>query len=207
MRFQPIIVPRPSAMATQIFTQFGMNLVERSSSFLIGVELRDFVGASVRFPCPCRGSGSLRRRGTCRCERSAPCRAASLPASHSCRTWSPISSTSSASAGYVPSAILCAWTYSVTAGRGSPRIAKPAPCASMILRGGVRRLRELGGMAFRQRAVQRIGGRRDADEDQHDEAHALLAVVGAVEERHAGAGEDQQAADPQRRRRGALGAV
>ena len=34
MRFQPIIVPSPSAIATATFTQLGMNLVELSSSFL-----------------------------------------------------------------------------------------------------------------------------------------------------------------------------
>ncbi len=50
-------------------------------------------------------------------------------------------------------------------------------------------------------AVQRIGGGRRADQDQHDQAHALLAVVAAVGEGDAGAGQDQQAADPQRRRR------
>ena len=69
------------------------------------------------------------------------------------------------------------------------------------LGGGVRGRDERRRLRFRQRAVQRIGGRRDADQDQHDEAHALLAVVGAVEERNAGAGEHQQPADPQRRRR------
>jgi hypothetical protein len=41
--------------------------------------------------------------------------------------------------------------------------------------------------------VERVGGGDGADEDEHDEAHALLAVVGAVEEADAGAGEDQQA--------------
>ena len=66
------------------------------------------------------------------------------------------------------------------------------------LRSGVRGGDELSGVAFGRRAVQRVGGRRDADQDQHDEAHALLAVVGAVEERDQRAGEDQQAADPGR---------
>jgi hypothetical protein len=38
MRFQPIMVPRPSAMATAIFTQVGMNLVALSSEPLfVGV--------------------------------------------------------------------------------------------------------------------------------------------------------------------------
>jgi len=31
MRFQPIMVPRPSAIATAILTQVGMNLVALSS--------------------------------------------------------------------------------------------------------------------------------------------------------------------------------
>ena len=34
MRFQPIIVPKPKAMATATLTQVGMNLVEWSSCFL-----------------------------------------------------------------------------------------------------------------------------------------------------------------------------
>src|ERR1700722_7830058 len=34
MRFQPIMVPRPSAIATATFTQVGMNLVARSICFL-----------------------------------------------------------------------------------------------------------------------------------------------------------------------------
>ena len=40
---------------------------------------------------------------------------------------------------------------------------------------------------------------RDSDEDEHDEAHAFLSVVGAVKETDAGAGEDEQAADVERR--------
>ena len=53
-------------------------------------------------------------------------------------------------------------------------------------------------------AVQRVGGRGDADQDQHDQAHALLPVVAAMRERDAGAGQDEQAANPPRRRRRAL---
>ena len=56
----------------------------------------------------------------------------------------------------------------------------------------------------RQRAVQRIGGGHRADQDQHDEAHALLAVVRAMGEGDARAGEDEQAANPPGRRRLAL---
>ena len=43
--------------------------------------------------------------------------------------------------------------------------------------------------------VQRIGSRYGPDKDEHDEAHALLAVIGAVAEADAGAGEHQQGAD------------
>ncbi len=64
----------------------------------------------------------------------------------------------------------------------------------------MRRGDKLRGAGFARRAIQRIGRRHDADQDQHDEAHALLAVVGAVKERHQRAGEDQEAADPPGRR-------
>jgi hypothetical protein len=40
MRFQPIMVPRPSAMATAILTQNGMNLVASSSDFLYHFHIR-----------------------------------------------------------------------------------------------------------------------------------------------------------------------
>ncbi len=46
-------------------------------------------------------------------------------------------------------------------------------------------------------AIERVGGRHGADQDQHDEPHAFLAVIPAVKEAHAGAGQDQQAANPQ----------
>ena len=41
--------------------------------------------------------------------------------------------------------------------------------------------------------VERVGGGHGADENEHDEAHAFLPVVGAVGEADAGAGEDEQA--------------
>ena len=53
--------------------------------------------------------------------------------------------------------------------------------------------------------VQRVGGGHGADQDQHDEAHAFLAVIGTVEEADAGAGEDEHAANPEGGRFGALG--
>ena len=55
--------------------------------------------------------------------------------------------------------------------------------------------------------VEGVGGGDGADEDEHDEAHALLAVVGAVEEADAGAGEDEQGADVEGRRGGAFGSL
>ena len=55
--------------------------------------------------------------------------------------------------------------------------------------------------------VERVGGGDGADEDEHDEAHALLSVVGAVAVADAAAGEDQQETDVERRRRGALGGL
>ena len=54
--------------------------------------------------------------------------------------------------------------------------------------------------AIGQRAIEGKGGRHGADQDQHDQSHALLPVVGAVSEADAGAGEDQQATDPLGRR-------
>ena len=57
----------------------------------------------------------------------------------------------------------------------------------------------------RDGVVERVGRGHRADEDEHDQAHALLAVVGAVEEADAGAGENQQRADGPRRRRVVLG--
>ena len=49
-------------------------------------------------------------------------------------------------------------------------------------------------------AVQRESGRHDADEDQHDQAHALLPIVRTMSKADAGAGRDQHAANPPRRR-------
>ena len=52
--------------------------------------------------------------------------------------------------------------------------------------------------------VERIGRRHRADQDEHDQAHTLLAVVGAVEKADAGAGQYEEPADPVWRRRRAL---
>ena len=48
--------------------------------------------------------------------------------------------------------------------------------------------------------VQRISGGHGSDQYEHDQSHAFLSVVGTVEEAHAGAGENEQAADIERRR-------
>ena len=52
--------------------------------------------------------------------------------------------------------------------------------------------------------IQCVGGRHRADQDQHDQAHALLPVVGTVEEADAGAGEHEKRANGPRRRCAAL---
>ena len=53
--------------------------------------------------------------------------------------------------------------------------------------------------------VESVGRGDGADEDEHDEAHALLPVVGAVEEADAGAGEHHESANGKRRRLIVLG--
>ncbi|MNE37649.1 hypothetical protein D3C80_1315100 [compost metagenome] len=55
---------------------------------------------------------------------------------------------------------------------------------------------ELQRLVSRHGAVQGIGHGQGADQDQHDQAHAFLPVVGAMGERYPGAGEDQQPANP-----------
>jgi hypothetical protein len=53
--------------------------------------------------------------------------------------------------------------------------------------------------------VERVGGGDGADEDEHDQSHALLPVIGAVRKADAGAGKDQQGANGPRWRRVAFG--
>ena len=48
--------------------------------------------------------------------------------------------------------------------------------------------------------VQRVGCGDSADEDEHNEAHALLSVIRAVEEADAGAGEHHEGTNRERRR-------
>ena len=48
--------------------------------------------------------------------------------------------------------------------------------------------------------IQRVCAGQNSDQDQQQQSHALLAVVGTVGETDAGAGQDQQPANPDRRR-------
>src|SRR5262249_34887743 len=61
----------------------------------------------------------------------------------------------------------------------------------------------LGGMA----RFERVDRGNDADQNQHDQSHPLLSVIGAVRKAHAGASEDEEPANPPRWRRVALGRV
>ena len=68
------------------------------------------------------------------------------------------------------------------AGRGSPMMRGRRALAATTLRGARPSLQRTAPSGFRHGAVERVGRRHRADQDQHDEAHALLAVVGAVGE-------------------------
>ena len=84
-----------------------------------------------------------------------------------------------------------------------PRIPEHIVTGSFGANHGARRLRigqKLSHLARRHAAVERVGRRYRADQDQHDQTHAFLTVVGAMEEAHQGAGQNQDAADPPRRR-------
>ena len=59
---------------------------------------------------------------------------------------------------------------------------------------------ELRGGLVRHRPIERIDRGHRADQDEHDQAHALLAVVRTVCERHAAARQDEERSDPQGRR-------
>ena len=77
----------------------------------------------------------------------------------------------------------------------------PVENVAGLLAGGDKLLHILSGNGV----VQRVGGGHRANEDQHDQAHALLPVIGAVEEADAGAGEHHQRADRPWRRLVILG--
>ncbi len=68
----------------------------------------------------------------------------------------------------------------------------------------LRRDDESGRRRIRHGAIERIGGGRDANQDKHDQPHALLAVIAAVGEGYTGAGQNQQTTNPPGRRRGIL---
>ncbi|MNP24455.1 hypothetical protein D3C76_1172160 [compost metagenome] len=55
---------------------------------------------------------------------------------------------------------------------------------------------KLQGLLTGHGLVQCVGHRQGADQNQHDQAHALLPVVGAVGKGNAGTGEDQYATYP-----------
>ncbi len=209
MRFQPTIVPRPSAIATATLTQVGMNLVPRSSAFWKLPQRRLFVGAEAG--------------GSQRADFFAS-RTASLARYMSLRTFC---TTAAGTLRMVPLFCTCARDVrgqgrdagvdrGVGEVRGADRVGHARLAGGRVHRdaagmGGEHVVRTLHRghegwrLAVRHRAVQRVGGRQRADEDQHDEAHALLAVIGAVEERHQAAGQDQQAANPGWRRLGGVG--
>src|SRR5579871_531550 len=56
----------------------------------------------------------------------------------------------------------------------------------------------------RDSMVQGVCSGNGSDQDEHDQAHSLLPVVGAMKETHASTGEDEQAANVKRRRSIAL---
>ncbi len=58
MRFQPTIVPRPSAIATATLTQSGMNFVELSISLLNAVTFFCVSGSNLTPPLPNARSAS-----------------------------------------------------------------------------------------------------------------------------------------------------
>src|SRR5580698_7671613 len=64
---------------------------------------------------------------------------------------------------------------------------------------------EILGILIGDGVVERVGGGNGADQDQHDQAHAFLSIVRAVEKADAGAGEDEQAAYVERWRGFAFG--
>jgi hypothetical protein len=69
----------------------------------------------------------------------------------------------------------------------------------------LRRCRERPHLTFRHGAIEGIGRRHRADQDQHDQAHAFLPIVGTVEEAHQRASEDEDSANPPWRGMIALG--
>jgi len=63
---------------------------------------------------------------------------------------------------------------------------------------------EIGRLLGAHRVVQSVRRRHRPDENEHDKAHALLPVIGAVRKADSRAGADEQQADPPRRRFRAL---
>ncbi len=75
------------------------------------------------------------------------------------------------------------------------RIYVPIKDASRLFRGGdeVLHLRGTDGV------VERVSRWNGPDENEHDESHALLSIVGAMEEADAGAGKNHEHANRKRR--------
>ena len=81
-----------------------------------------------------------------------------------------------------------------------PAIATPGACRSIWKEIVCARGTQFLDRCLAGAQIHRERDRQNADQDQHDQSHALLAVVGAMREADAGAGPDQQQANPQRRR-------
>ncbi len=78
-------------------------------------------------------------------------------------------------------------------GRGVGRLHQAIVC-------DLRHRHELSGLGGWHRAVQGIGHGQGTHQNQHDQPHAFLPIVGAVGKRYAAAGQNQQAPDPDRGR-------
>ena len=203
MRFQPIMVPRPSASATATFTQTGMNLV--SLSMWLFSAAADFCSAgSVEFLLLVQLFRALPKSGTDRC---AECCAG--PGQFRQRLVLPVRS-SEISRHLVPIAAKVRsfhFARRFQIGRqlvGGDLISGHGDAGRMPVHlegDGLRGPRPAPRSdAWLVLMIHGVSGRQDADQDQHDQSHALLAVVRAVPEADAGAGQHQQAANPQRRR-------
>ena len=70
-----------------------------------------------------------------------------------------------------------------------------AECIGGLLRDG----NEVYELIRANRVIQRIGRGHGADQDEHDQAHPLLSVVGTMCEADAGTGADQERPDPEGR--------
>src|SRR3974390_3422301 len=198
MRFQPTMVPRPSAMATHTFTQSGIKRVPacRPSEYFFSLA----VSAAENF-APSFGASRI----------ASPVRYISLrrfeEAAAGTRAMDDVRGKQSERCEhgrtidrFVPQGV------ADQLARCLDRSRRRSLCMriknALGSEGG---LHEGRGLRIFHRAVERVGRRRRADKDEHDEAHAFLAIIVAMREGHARAGEDQKSADPPRWRRVGLG--